>query len=205
LTKYCSFRFIQGQHERPADRTSLTILIVTFALGTLMTQSTFLFPMKLQTTLHRVATHLGQWRLQSLIRTDTVQEWSSDCNSYTRGSVVKLSSHHQQQQQQHFLAIQHLSNAAHPQSKFHSFLYRFFGDATNFLTAQFVLCLPLILLNIIWILRGTHWQHMIIGCLLMFYNSYPIYKIVRDRVIMDFVEEHESFQTLTLSKQKKLS
>jgi hypothetical protein len=171
-----------------------------FTLSTFITHSTFLFPVKLQTTLNRIATHLGQWRQQTNIRTDTINEWSSECNSYTRGSVVKLSSNNQ-----YYIAIQHLSNAANPQSKAHSILYRLFGDPTYFLTIQFLLCLILILFHIIWIVRGKYWEQILIGCCIIFYSSYPIFKIVRDRIIIDFVEEQEIFQTSTISKQKKSS
>ena len=177
------------------------MLVALFTTSTFVTHSAFLFPVKLQTTLHRIATHLGHWRLQSLIRTDTIQEWSPECNTYTRGSVVKLSSHHRK----HFLAVQHLSNAAHPQSKSHSLLYRLFGDATYLLTVQLIFCSLVVVVNLIWMIRGKSWEQIIIGCLMLFYNSYPTYKIVRDRIIMDFVEEHESFQTSTISKQKKSS
>lgn len=177
----------------------MAFLIATFGLGSFITHTAFLFPVKLQTTLHRIATHLGQWRLQSQIRNDAIAAWAPECNSYTRGSVVKLAAN----SQQYFLAVQHLSNAAHPQSKCHAFLYRFFGDATYVLTSQFLLCIPLLILTVIWMIRGQFWHETIISSLMIFFNSYPIYKIVRDRVMIDFVEENESFQTSTTSKQKK--
>ncbi|CAF4966391.1 unnamed protein product [Rotaria sp. Silwood1] len=187
-------------HVRSVDSQPLKMLIFIFALSTLVTHSAFLFPVKLQTTLHRIATHLGQWRQQSNIRTDTISEWSSECNSYTRGSVIKLSSNNQ-----YYIAIQHLSNAANPQSKSHSILYRLFGDPTYFLTVQFILSITLIVFHIIWSIFGRHWEQILVGYLIIFYSSYPIFKIIRDRVILDFVEEHEYFQASTISKQKKLS
>ncbi|CAF1329171.1 unnamed protein product [Rotaria magnacalcarata] len=187
-------------HLSSTENQPLKFLITLFTLSTFLTHSAFLFPVKLQTTLHRIATHLGQWRQQSNIRTDTINEWSSECNSYTRGSVIKLPSNHQ-----YYIAIQHLSNAANPQSKSHSMLYRLFGDPTYFLTIQFILSIVLVLFHIIWIARGSHWEQVIVGYFLIFYSSYPIFKIVRDRIIMDLVEEHEYAQTSTISKQKKSS
>lgn len=182
------------------DNQPIKFLITILTLSTFVTHSTFLFPVKLQTTLHRIATHLGQWRQQSNIRTDTIHEWSSECNSYTRGSVVKFPRNNQ-----YYIAIQHLNNAANPQSKSHSILYRTFGDATYFSTIQFLLCIILILFQLIWIIRGKHWEQVLIGYFLIFYSSYPIFKIVRDRLIIDFVEEPETYQTSTTSKQKKSS
>ena len=177
------------------------MLLFIFSLSTFVTHSAFLFPMKLQTTVHRVATHLGQWRQQSKnIRTNTINEWSPECNSYTHGSVVKLSSN-----KQCFIAMERLSNAANPLSESHSILYRLFGDPTYFLTVQFFLCIVLVIFHIIWIIRGTHWEQIIIGYLIILHSSYPIFKIVRDRIIMKMVEEHEFFQTSTVSKQKKLN
>lgn len=167
-------------------------------MSTFVTHSSFLFPVKLQTTLHRIATHLGQWKQQSSIRTETINEWSSECNSYTRGSAVKLSSNNR-----YYIAIQHLNNAANPQSKSHSMLYRIFGDPTYFLTIQFFLCIIIVIFHIIWIVRGRYWEQILIGYLIIFHSSYPIFKILRDRIIMDLVEEHEYFQTSTISKQKK--
>ncbi len=192
--------FFLDSHTRTKDVQPLKLLLIIFTLSTFITHSAFLFPVKLQTTLHRIATHLGQWRQQSNIRTDTINEWSTECNSYTRGSVVKFSSNNQ-----YFIAIQHVNNAAHPQSKSHAILYRLFGDQTYFLTIQFLLCLTLIILYIIWIIRGKHWEQVLIGCFIILHSSYPIFKIVRDRVLMDLVEEHEIFQTSTISKQKKSS
>jgi hypothetical protein len=84
-------------------------------------------------------------------------------------------------------------------------LYRLFGDPTYFLTTQFLLCFILILFHIIWIIRGKYWEQIIISCLIIFNSSYPIFKIIRDRIIIDFVEEHEIYQTSTISKQKKSS
>jgi len=193
-------RIILDIHVRSIDNEPIQLLTIIFTLGTLITHSAFLFPVKLQTTLHRIATHLGQWRQQSNIRPDTINEWSSECNSYTRGSVVKFSSNNQ-----YYIAIQHLNNAANPQSKSHSMLYRLFGDPTSFLTTQFLLCLILIIFHIIWIIRGKYWEQILISCFIIFYSSYPIFKIVRDRIIIDFVEEHEIYQTSTVSKQKKSS
>jgi hypothetical protein len=177
------------------------MLIGILTLGTFLTHSAFLFPVKFQTNLHRIATHLGQWRQQSNIRTDTTNEWSSECNTYKRGSVVKLSSNNQQ----HFIAIQHVNNAANPQSNSHSILYHLFGDATYFLNIQFVLCIILVLFHIIWIISGKYWEQIVVGCLIIISVCYPIFKIARDRIIMDCVEEQESFQTSTISKQKKSS
>ncbi|CAF1010577.1 unnamed protein product [Rotaria sordida] len=187
-------------HVRSMDSQPLKSLIFILTLGTFVTHSAFLFPVKLQTTLHRIATHLGQWRQQSNIRTDTINEWSSECNSYTRGSVVKLSSNNQ-----YYIAIQHLSNAANPQSKSHSILYLLFGDPTYFLTVQFIFSVILVILHIIWIACGRHCEQILVGYLIIFYSSYPIFKIARDRIIMDFVEEHEYFQTSAIAKQKKIS
>ncbi|CAF2403495.1 unnamed protein product [Rotaria sp. Silwood2] len=185
---------------RSMDSQPLKMLIFIFTLSTFVTHSAFLFPVKLQTTVHRIATHLGQWRQQSNIRTDTINEWSSECNSYTRGSVVKLSSNNQ-----YYIAIQHLSNAANPQSKSHSILYRLFGDPTYFLTVQFLLSMTVIILHIIWSIFGRHWEQILVSYLIIFYSSYPTFKIIRDRIIMDFVDEHEYVQASTTSKQKKLS
>lgn len=182
------------------DSQPIKFLITMFTLSTFVTHSAFLFPVKLQTTLHRIATHLGQWRKQSNIQTDTINEWSSECNSYTRGSVVKLSSNNK-----YYIATQRLSNAANPQSKSHSILFRLFRDQTQFLTIQFLLCILLVIFHITWITRGRHWEQIIIGYILIFYNSYPIFKIVRDRIIMDLVDEHEYIQASTVSKQKKSS
>ena len=185
---------------RSTDDQPIKFLIFIFTLSTFITHSSFLFPVKLQTTLHRIATHLGQWREQSNIRTDTIHEWSAESNSYTRGSVVKFSSNNQ-----HYLAKQHLNNAANPQSKSHSILYRLFGDATYFLTIQFLLCIALVIFHMIWIIRIRYWEQIFVGSLIIFSSSYPIFKIVRDRLIMDFVEEHEVFQTATVAKQHKSS
>jgi hypothetical protein len=191
---------ILDTHVRSIDTQPIKLLIVILTLNTFVTHSAFLFPVKLQTNLHRIATHLGQWREQSNIRPDTINEWSSECNSYTRGSVVKFSSNNQ-----HFIAIQHLSNAGNPQSKSHSLLYKLFGDPTYFLTIQFTLSIILIIFHLIWIIRGKYLEQILIGCLIIFSSSYPIFKIIRDRIIMDLVEEHEVFQTSTTSKQKKSS
>lgn len=187
-------------HARSYSTQPLIFLVVIFLLSTFITHSSFLFPVKFQTTLHRIAVHLGQWRQQSNIRTDTIPEWSFECNSYTRGSVVKLSTNNR-----YYIAIQHLNNAAHPQSKSHSILSRFFVDPTYCLTIQFLCCLLIVSLNIIWIIRERFWERILIGYFLVFVSSYPVFKIVRDRIIMDFVEEHESIQTSTISKQKKSS
>ncbi len=192
--------YILGPHVRSTDTQPLKLLIFIFTLSTFVTHSAFLFPVKLQTTLHRIATHLGQWRQQSNIRTDTINEWSSECNLYKRGSVVKLSSNNR-----YFIAIQHLNNAAHPQSKSHAILYRLFGDPTYFLTIQFILSIILAIFHIIWIIRNRHWEQILISWLIIFYSSYPIFKITRDRIIMDFVEEHDCVQTSTIPKQKKSS
>ena len=172
-----------------------------FSLGSLISQTNFLFPVKLQTTLHRISTHLGHWRTQSLLRPETIQEWSPECNSYTRGSVVKVSSN----RQEHFLAVQHLNNAAHPQSISHAVLYRIFGDFTAFSTCQSLLSIGLLFINIIWVVCGKYWPNTIIGGLIILSNSYPTFKILRDRLIMDFVEEQGSFQTSKISKEKKSS
>jgi len=200
---FCLFIIIWHQisdtHARSFDTQSFVFVIIIFLLSTFITHSSFLFPVKLQTTLHRIATHLGQWRQQANIRTDTIPEWSSECNSYTRGSVVKFLPNNR-----YYIAIQYLNNAAHPQSKSHSILSRFFADATYFLTLQFLCCLTLVSLNIIWIVRERFWERILIGYFLVFVSSYPVFKIVRDRVIMDFVEDHDINQTSTI-KQKKSS
>ncbi len=101
---------------------------------------------------------------------------------------------------QYYLAVQHLNNAANPQSKSHSILYRLFGDPTYFLTSQFLLCLILVILHVIWILRGRHWEEILIGCFIILSSAYPVFKIVRDRIIMDFVEENEIFQTKKINQ-----
>ncbi len=194
------FQIILDIHSRAKETQPLKFIFFVFTLSTFITHIAFLFPVKLQTTLHRIATHLGQWRQQSNIRTDTINEWSTECNSYTRGSVVKLSSNNQ-----YYIAIQHLNNAAHPQSKSHSILYRLFGDPTYLLTIQFLLCFILIILHIIWIIRGKYLEQILVGFCIILHSSYPIFKIVRDRVIMDLVDEHEIFQISTISKQKKSS
>ena len=177
------------------DKQPMKFLFFIFALSAFLTQCTFLFPVKLHTTLHRIATHLGQWRRQSNIRTETINLWSAECNSYTRGSVVKFS-----RKNEYYIAIQHMNNAAHPQWTSHSILYRLFGEATYLLTLQFLLCLFLIICHLIWTIRGRHWEQILVGCLMIFYSSYPIFKIVRDRVILDLVDEHEFVQTCTTKK-----
>ncbi|UJR20751.1 hypothetical protein I4U23_023869 [Adineta vaga] len=206
ITSFILFDFIPiatiNHHVRSIENQPLKLIIFIFTLSTFITHSTFLFPVKLQTTLQRIATHLGQWRVQKDIRTETINEWSSECNSYTRGSVVKLSPTNR-----YFIAIQHLSNAAHPQSNAHAILYRLFSDPTYVLTIQFVLCLILSLFQIIWLIRGQTWEQILISWFIIFYSSYPIFKITRDRIIMDFVEDHEYVQTTisTTSRQKKSS
>lgn len=175
------------------------MLIIIFALSTFLTHSIFLFPTKFQTNLHRLATHLGKWRFQSFIRTDTINEWSSECNSYTRGSVIKLSSNNDK----HFIAIQHLSNAAHPQSISHSILYRLFGKTTYFITIQFSICIILILCQLFWIICGKLWYEILISALILLNSSYTIFKIIRDRLIFDMIGDNESDEILLTSKQKK--
>jgi hypothetical protein len=175
------------------------MLIIIFALSTFLTHSVFLFPIKFQTNLHRLATHLGQWRLQSFIRTETINEWSSECNSYTRGSVIKLSS----DTGKYFIAIQNLSNAAHPQSKTHSILYRLFGEATHFITIQFSICIILIICQLFWIISGKLWYEILISILLILNTSYTIFKIIRDRLIFDMIRSYGSDEILLTSKQKK--
>jgi hypothetical protein len=174
-------------------------LILIFGLTALLTHSTFLFPVKLQTTLHRLATHLGQWRQHPITRPNTITEWSSECNSYTRGSIVKLSS----KNEQHFIAIQHLSNAAHPQSISHSILYQLFGDAKFFLTIQNGLNNAIILFQLFWIIRGKFWHESLIVCLIVLHSSYTIFKITRDRLILEMVDNNESDEIILTSKQKK--
>ncbi|CAF0976181.1 unnamed protein product [Adineta ricciae] len=188
-------------HIRSIESQPLKFLIFILTLSTFISHSAFLFPVKLQTTLQRIATHLGQWRAQANVRAETINEWSSECDSYTRGSVVKLSS-----TSQHFIAIQHLSNAAHPQSNAHAMLYRLFSDPTYFLTTQLVLCLVLSVFQVVWLFLGKSWEKIIISWFIIFCSSYPIFKITRDRFIMDYVEEHEYVQTTTTtSRQKKSS
>lgn len=177
------------------DNRPRKLLIFIFALSTFLTHCTFLFPVKLHTTLHRIVTHLGRWRRESNLRTESINPWSSECNSYTRGSVVKFTSTNVS-----YIAIQHMNNAAHPQSFSHSFLFRLFGDATYLLTIQFLLAFVLIICHFIWTIRGQHWQEILIGCLMIFYSSYPMFKIVRDRVILDLVDENEFIQTYTTRK-----
>ncbi|CAF1330032.1 unnamed protein product [Adineta steineri] len=204
LTSFILFDFIpikmMGNNVRSTDNQPLKLLILIFTLSTFITHSAFLFPVKLQTALHRIATHLGQWRSQSSIRTDTIHEWSSECNSYTRGSVVKLSSNNR-----YFVAMEHLSNAAHPQSKAHAIIYRFFGDATYFINIQIVFCIILTILQFIWIIRSKYWEQILISWLITFYSSYPIFKITRDRIILNLVEYQDDVQTTTTLKQKRSS
>ncbi|CAF1404140.1 unnamed protein product [Adineta steineri] len=204
LTSFILFDFIpikmMGNNVRSTDNQPLKLLILIFTLSTFITHSAFLFPVKLQTALHRIATHLGQWRSQSSIRTDTIHEWSSECNSYTRGSVVKLSSNNR-----YFVATEHLSNAAHPQSKAHAIIYRFFGDATYFINIQIVFCIILTILQFIWIIRSKYWEQILISWLITFYSSYPIFKITRDRIILNLVEYQDDVQTTTTLKQKRSS
>jgi hypothetical protein len=178
----------------------LIVLIVILNISTWLTHLCFLFPVKLQTTLNRLAVHLGEWRAQTLTQTGSAQLWSTESNSYTRGSVVQISNHHQC-----FLAVQPLSNAAHPQSRSHRLLYRLFGEATSFQTMKFLVSLVWLILVIIWIVHGQYWEEVIIGSLLIFHNSYTTFKIFRDRIILDFAEEHESSQGSNNTKQKKLS
>ena len=184
---------------RSVDHQRFQILTLIFALSTFLTHSVFLFPIKFQTNLHRLATHLGQWRLQTFIRTDTINEWSSECNSYTRGSLIKLSSN----EGIYFIAIQPSSNAAHPQSISHSILYRLFSNARYFLTIQFIICIILILCQLVWIIQGKHWYEMLITVLIIFNSSYTIFKIIRDRLIFDMIDDNEYDEIILTSKQKK--
>jgi hypothetical protein len=172
---------------RPVDNQRFQILILIFALSTFLTHSVFLFPVKFQTNLHRLATHLGQWRLQAFIRTDTINEWSSECNAYTHGSVVKLSSNNEK----YFIAKQNLSNAAHPQSISHSILYRLFSDARYLLTIQFIICMVLIVCQLVWVIQGKYWHEIIISTLIILNSSYTIFKIIRDRLIFDMIDDNE--------------
>jgi hypothetical protein len=55
-------------------------------------------------------------------------------------------------------------------------------------------------LHVIWILRGRHWEEILIGCFIILSSAYPVFKIVRDRIIMDFVEENEIFQTKKINQ-----
>ncbi len=179
--------YILGPHVRSTDTQPLKLLIFIFTLSTFVTHSAFLFPVKLQTTLHRIATHLGQWRQQSNIRTDTINEWSSECNAYTHGSVVKLSSNNDK----YFIATQHLSNAAHPQSISHAILYRLFSDARYLLTIQFIICMILIVCQLVWIIQGKYWHEILISTLIILNSSYTIFKIIRDRLIFDMIDDNE--------------
>lgn len=175
------------------------MLTLIFALSTFLTHSVFLFPVKFQTNLHRLATHLGQWRLQSFIRKDTINEWSPECNSYTRGSVIKLSSNNEK----YFIAVQHLSNAAYPQSISHAILYRLFGDVRCFLTIQFIISIVLILCQLYWIIQGKYWHEILISILIILNSSYTIFKIIRDRLIFDMIDDNEYDEIILTSKQKK--
>jgi hypothetical protein len=176
------------------------ILIIIFALSTCLTHSVFLFPVQFQTNLHRLSMHLGQWRLKPYTGTDVIHKWSSECNSYTNGNMIKLSSNNIEK---YFIAIHHLSNAAHPLSISHSILYRLFGDLTYFLTIQFRLCPILIFCQLLWIIPGRFAFEIFISILIMLNSSYTIFKIIRDRLLFDMLDEHQSDAFLLTSKRKK--
>lgn len=178
------------------DTQCFKLLIIIFAINTFLTHSIFLFPMKFQANLHYLSNHLGQWRLKSFNSTDSIDEWSSKCNTYTYSSVIKLSSNY-------FIALQHLSNAAHPQSISHSIIYRLFSNINYFITIQFFLCLILIFCEIIWIISGHFGYEIFISILIILNSSYTIFKIIRNRLIFDMIDEHESDQFLLTLKQKK--
>jgi hypothetical protein len=189
--------FLSDPNIPTADTQHYRLLIIIFALTTFLTHSLFLFPVKFQANLHRLSTHLGQWRLKPFIEIDTIPEWSSECNSYTYGNIIKLSS-------KYFIAVHDFSNAAHPQSISHSILYRFFGDITYFLTIQFLLCFLLIFCQLSWIIRGPFGLGTSISFLIILNSSYTIFKIIRDRLLFDMIDIHESDEYLLTSKQKKI-
>jgi len=113
--------------------------------------------------------------------------------------MIKLSSN----SDKYFIAIQYLSNAAHPQSISHSILYRLFGNIKYFLTIQCLLCFILIICQLFWIIRGQFAFEILISILIILNSSYTIFKIIRDRLIVDMINEYESDQLLLTSKQKK--
>jgi hypothetical protein len=181
------------------QRYKILITIFIFALSTFLTHSVFLFPIKFQVNLHNLSNHLGQWRLKPFNRTDPITEWSSECNTYKHGNIIKLSTN----SVKHFIAIQALSNAAHPESISHSIFYRLFGGRKCYLAIQFPICLILIFSQFFWIIRGKFGFEILISILIMLNSSYTIFKIVRDCLIFSMIDEHESDQYLLTSKQKK--
>ncbi|UJR28848.1 hypothetical protein I4U23_010072 [Adineta vaga] len=185
---------------RPVNLQQYHILIMIFILTTFLTHTVFLFPMELQFNLRHLATHLGHWRLQSSLRTDSINEWSSECNSYIRGSQIKCSSNHKEK---YFIGEQLLSNAAHPQSISHSIFYRLFSNRMNFLSKQFLLCIILILCQLLWIIQGKFWYEIIISISIIFSTSYIIFQIVRDRLIFEMMDDNEYNEIILKSKEKK--
>ncbi len=192
--------YISDTNIISTDNQRYKILIIIFALSTLLTHSVFLFSVKFQVNFRHLSNHLGQWRLKSSNRTDQIYEWSSECNIYTNGNMIKLSSN----SDKYFIAIQHLSNAAHPQSISHSIFYRLFGKIRYFLRIQFFLSLILIFCQLFWIIHAKFGFEILISILIILNSSYTIFKIIRDRLIFDMIDKYESDQYLLTSKEKKI-
>jgi len=115
--------------------------------------------------------------------------------------MIKLSSN----SDKYFIAIQQLSNAAHPQSISHSIFYRLFGDIRYFLRIQFFLSLILIFCQLFWIIHAKYGFEILISILIILNSSYTIFKIIRDRLIFGMIDKYESDQYLLTSKEKKRS
>jgi hypothetical protein len=192
-----NFFFSSDINLSPIEDQGYKILIIIFMLTTFLTHSIFLFPVQFQTNLHRLSMHLGQWRLKSHTETDLIFKWSSECNSYTNGNLVRLSSNNFEK---YFMAIHHLSNAAHPLSISHSILYRLFGNLIYFLTIQFRLCSILILCQFLWIIPGRFNFEIFISILIILNSSYTIFKIIRDRLLFDMLDEHRNEKKIQLNK-----
>ncbi|CAF0720918.1 unnamed protein product [Adineta steineri] len=190
---------IMAADVRSVDYERYIMLILICALTTFITHIIFLFPVKFQTNLYHLASHLGRWRLQSFLRTDTINEWSSECNSYVRGHTIRLSSNNDK----YFIAEHPLSNAAHPQSISHSILYRLFGNTRYFLTIQFLIFIILIVCQFLWILHGKFWYEILISILIILNSSYTIFKIIRNRLIFNMINDNECDEIILPTKSKK--
>lgn len=178
------------------------ILLMIFTLATLLTQSIFLFPVEFQISLHHLATHLGHWRVQSPLRKDGIHEWSTECNSYHRGSQIKYSSN---QKEKYFIGEEYLSNAAHPQSIPHTILYYLFHDRLYFSSKQFLLCIILVLCQLLWLIQGTLWYEIAISGAILVHNGFTIFQVTRDRFIFDLMDDNGYNEIRLKSKEKKIN
>ncbi|CAF1219333.1 unnamed protein product [Didymodactylos carnosus] len=169
----------KSQRLRNVDLKSYILLIVILFLITITIHFTFLFPVKLQTTLHRIASHLGQWRKQNQTTKNSLGNWLEECNSYQRGTII---SH-----KNNFYMAMDMNNAAQPDLLSHKIIVKLFGDPLRFMNISLFLACSTVIFEYYWCIRGNHWEQIMIGVLLVLSCCYPIFKIFRDRLILEFV------------------